>query len=609
MIRANNTLQFIAGCFATSLLLVTCFYAINWSLRVKQANQASNVEIPIDSRVGTPQLDSPIHAPTARATMIEDLEHFTSNFELEIALDEMLLTANGAQLTHLLEVSKRIASSNKRVLVQNQIVGYLAAANPEHALAQTQSFPSDQRDRFTSTILREWSFTDLDSAVEYTKLLDYRSRRSALLAILNVRDDLSQQAILEIAESVEMGQYGRDQVNMAEILSRSESIETVWRSSLNGYIESGVSFDALNSLGRAWIDHEGIDALNEIARSLADLHTERTVGNSLFGYAAEQFPQETFEIALQQFKDTNWSEIESVVYEWRKVDPEAVISAIAKMDPNALRLKLYRSVGMGWAQDDPWATLANLSLFPEDMRTNIRSNSFSHLRDISTSHADQLIANLAGDELNYAAQFITRNWTKENFEDAFMWVLTNPVVAEFRPILMWQVLDGLTVDNASSAVQLSLPQPVDADGFGPEARVIGRLAHIDVEAATALLPKVRKGKTLLGAHVGVGLGLLAKGDKAQAIELSGRVPQAYRLNYFDGLTEGWAASNPKDLFESLDKLPTERSKSRAAFWLLAFNRYNEDLSESETELCRSYLTGEDARALNARKVHTLEIPD
>ena len=159
------------------------------------------------------------------------------------------------------------------------------------------------------------------------------------------------------------------------------------------------------------------------------------------------------------------------------------------------------------------------------------------------------------------------------------------------------MLRALDPSNALLTLQSVLELPIEESGIGMESSVIYQVAQFDIDLAKSMLPQARNGRTRLRAQIYIGWTLSDLGDTDQALEFANEVSENEREYYYDNLSRNWAFIDMRGAYQAIEQLPSSRTRSRAAMWILYVNEQNESLSDDEINRLKNYLSDDDADEL------------
>ena len=190
-----------------------------------------------------------------------------------------------------------------------------------------------------------------------------------------------------------------------------------------------------------------------------------------------------------------------------------------------------------------------------------------------------------------------RGW--HDMESVLDWILNDAGMEKLRSRLltyaMFPLVNGLR--DSERALSAALELPLGDNEIGPEAVVIAQVAYRDIDKAIEYMSQVRDGPTKTEAYSCLGYLLARKSMTDRAMKLVQQVPDYAKEQYLAQVLGGWAKYHTKNLFESLDELPSKEMASTAAFSLLFYEPQREHLSPAQIETVKTYLTEEDAEQL------------
>ena len=593
---------FLGVCFALSIDFALTVFLTNGDNRISNVSPASYTpsrSLQIDSAHGNDEPDGiseGIDPTQFTVSSLVDVKRFKSPFDRSLALRILLSNSTKKQVLGLLEESKNTIPHTRDRDLQRAILQRLAQLCPADALSQIEALELTNSRTLVSSVFFEWSHFNLDEAVKHASSLASEDRRTALVSILQQRQDLSNEQRRHIARRLGNERYAIDLIAQERIVeSLLESPEHAWYESVeklqNDLRQSGI----LDDIAIEWVESSGLSVLDQVSESLTNLQTRQSVLASVLSNVAKTDPQGAFEYALQLSGDQHNSIIASVAREWARLDPQSALAAVSQLEEANLRQRLEESVVTAWARSKPRDVLADLDLVPEHVRGSATTQAISTVAQHNPKEASEFVVNLeSGITKLQAAMSVIGLWSFRDQKSALEWILNNQEMEELRPVLMASILPSLANTDPKFAMETALSQPLLENSPGLEATVIHQLVQSDFNKALKFLPQVRAGPGQTEAYGSVGVGYIEKGEIDSAFNLAQELPEASRTAYFLALVEPWARTEPTTLLDSLNRLPTAELKSKAAQWLISYDRWQANLSNEQVETAKGFLTQEDA---------------
>lgn len=532
-----------------------------------------------------------------RVESLGDLAAFDRGFDHTVALFNLLAGADQQQLVKLIQQSKEIQHYSQRRSIQNAIFQRFASLNPKAALTHIATMPRFEHDALLSITFSEWALKDLDGAIAHAKSLEGFRKHAALRAILQSRDDLSEDLRREIARGVGNEQLAIDLIAQSNLAESMENPEQASNALVNDDIGNSSQTGLLIQVAEAWFDKNGLSVLDEINRSLVDWQTRQSILTAIVHRVVQSDPKEVFDYVRGMDDDGN-NLLLVVARAWASLDPESALNAAQMIEGGLVRRNLEWSIVQVWASADPHFILENLDRLPETSRSMARSQAIMAIARTSPEQAAQLMAGMDDPTSRYSVAFtIVSNWARTDVNAALDWVL-NGDLKDLRSQLLPLVLGRLARDDPEFAMQVALNQPVGRNGSGLEYTVLSYIAGTDPQKALSMLPRVREGQTSLWAHISVGGALVRAGHTDSALKLASNLQESDRERYFGNLVSTWASNDAQGLYNNIDQLPTAEIKSSAALTLITWNSWEKILSQDQIDRAKTFLTSEDAETLD-----------
>jgi len=118
---------------------------------------------------------------------LEDILQFQTDFERKTALFGLLVNASESSLIEYLEESEKLDSPSLRRTTENVIVQKLASLNPQIALDQVHTLPTNRQQDLITAVFEELSLSDLNKAKNLALELDPTMKQAAVQGILLAR--------------------------------------------------------------------------------------------------------------------------------------------------------------------------------------------------------------------------------------------------------------------------------------------------------------------------------------------------------------------------------------------------------------------------------------
>ncbi|MCY4144786.1 MAG: hypothetical protein OXG08_14000 [Gammaproteobacteria bacterium] len=603
------TLAFVLG-ICTASAVYWLLVAPARSDDMAAATEPSSVEEETEPKP-IEQIDHDVTSSSSQTAMktvrnLDELQEIKSAFERSVALRNLLLESNEAQVVELLAQSEDRAQTNYRFGMQVVVVQRLAQLNPKRALSRVLRMDPQEYNvwQFITSVFEEWAHSDLDEAVLQARTIDENWKEVALQAIVQERMDLSEEILLAIARDL-----GYEQVAVGAITGRKiedaleDDPERAWNELAIDLQNDRQHMRNIARVATAWVEQDGTGVLDQINQSLTNNDTKRYVLRNVLSNVARSDPAGAFRFAVTVDND-QYSHIASgVIDTWAQTDPQAALAAASEVERRTLRRQLEESVVRAWGYSKPREVLDNIDVLPAHLQPTAISTAMSHVARNSPEEAAALVVGMnSGNTRTAAAIAVVGAWVNGDHEAALEWILNEPTNKEIKTQLLQGILWQLVRIDPQLAMDTAVAQPIEQDdarrtGMALEVTVISSLAYSDLDKAIELLPQVRKGPYRLQAYQMVSGAMIRDGDVDEALNLAQQLAESDRESFYMSLATAWAGTDPEGLLNSMNRLPSKGVKSRAAMMLLSFNRHQENLTEEQVENAKKHLTDEDAKAL------------
>ncbi|MCY4144391.1 MAG: hypothetical protein OXG08_11995 [Gammaproteobacteria bacterium] len=540
-----------------------------------------------------------------RIQTLSDLNQFMSPFERSFSLHVLSTNSKEQQLVELLEESMDIASQHQSV-AQSVLLQRLAQLNPQRALTQVEALNVRYPSSLVSKVFGEWAHTNVDEAVAHASSLEENKKHTAMATILLERSDLSDEKRVQIARQLGNEQYAINLIMQEKASDSTFDPEEVWNE-LVGQIEVDSNQSrSLSDLALRWVEQSGVEVLDQVAESITDVESRANIVMSVLSTVAETDPQTAFQYALTIDYDRHNMIRSGVVGLWARRDPKAALDAVSQVEVSGLRRRLEESVVRTWAYQKPHELLKDLNSLEERLHETAINSAMSAMARHNPDDAARFVASMENSTSKTAAAgSLAVSWSHQDPESALEWVLNEPGVQDAKSQLLQQIIYSVVDADPRLAMETALEQPIKEGEHGLEAAVIAVLVFSDFDKALEFLPQVRAGPTKIAAYGSIGGGYIENGETEKALDLAKRLPESSRTAYLQALMPQWAVADPKGLLDSMDQLPSDEIKSKAAMLLTTYNRWEKSLTDEEIESVKKFLTEEDAENLEKGNLNSI----
>ena len=567
--RLRTAVPALAGAFAACVLVAVVAFAVLQS--VSDADTHSRVDqtatIAQESQSDVPTETTAVTIPNIAT--IGELGDLESEYLRTVTLRRMLANMDEPESLEFLNQTMSVNYPNLRLRMRKEIVRKLATIAPARTLAQIKDDPKGERILLIEILFEEWLHSGLDDALAYASTLADEERLKVLRTIFRTRDDLSKPSLRQIAHDLGYGGMATRLFEDLIVNSARTNPEDAWNQLLEDSWRDYGQIWSLVDVAKARIEAEGRDVLFEIAEQLPTLKTRTEVVRRLLADMAIRDAPDAFEYARTLHEKTDDSIFRNIVFYWSVDDPHSALEAISTLDDESLREELLDAVASRWAQFDPKELLQNVETFPSTLQARSRRLAVGGIAKSSPQDAIATLSVIPSNEIEGVARHLVYWWATSSMDEVIDWIRNEPVVNDYQASLLSLVLQQHVRTSPEAAMQIALEQPIDASSRNLEYQLISQLVEDNkIEESVALLPSLREGAGQLSAFALVGLQLILNRNIERALGLGEQLTDSQREDYFGRLFNAWAREDPQGLFLSIDALPNQEIRSRAASALL-----------------------------------------
>lgn len=539
--------------------------------------------------------------PTSEIDTLSEIVKLKGPFARNTALVNALSQANEGQVLNLWEQSKQLDRS-ARIDTQRLILQKLAQTDPSNAVELAKEINHPRSSDLLTAIFSQWAQQNLDEAVLHAATLDSSDTLAALEGILVERVDLSNRKRREIARQLGHEQFANNLINLERLSQSIDEPEKAWKEIVKDAQNDPEQIELLTQIAQIWVDKNGLSALDLIRSSLNNAETRSVISTAVLKKVARKNPSEAFEYSLNLNIDPYHDSKLTVVKEWAKTDPQSALEAMAMVSNEGVREALVESLVKTWAAFHTRSLLENLESLPNELIDRATLEAVSSVARRTPHEAGEIVSSMEDNTLKIrSAHRVIDLWFLRDMEATLAWVLNDPGLEAQRSQLLNRVLVPLSLHDVDRAMEVALEQPLDASETGPEALIILQLASTDIDKALEYMPAVRDGPTKSAAYSRIGSELVRQNQTARALKLLQQIPDYTKDRYSGTVFTSWAVSDPLDLFNSIDQLSSEETKSKAALCLLLNDPHGKHLSEQQINSAQEFLTDEDTNKLERLK--------
>ena len=395
----------------------------------------------------------------------------------------------------------------------------------------------------------------MSDLLQHAKTLDDAGRKDALIGILDSIENLQGEETFAIAQLLGHKQVLLDMIAKEAISKPIVSPEN----DLKSFFElHGDDIEQLSSAERQLLTHivqsmielEGSDAINVVFnRVKTDSDRVAILSHFLMESSDVHVASTVAESAYEMDRHI----VAEALAQWAKTDPDSAWNFTSAVGSKNARTRLQRSVLYSWSQSNPLNLLANLEKIPDQLLASSHSEAIHVLAQKDPARAMEELKNFPeGFEKQNVASIIATNWSRMDPQAALDWLHNN---AEGHALTNY-FLQGIVVSNPKMAWDIALGLPLDENGVGFEAEVIGYHARQDAENAIEMLHLARNQKTLRSFYWSIGPELIRQGKSPLALGLVQDESEELQTSYFQWIAFAWLESDPQEVYAVLEDLPT-----------------------------------------------------
>lgn len=592
--------SFLFG-LAVGLVLATTIAIASYSLlETSNSRQESSYDIAVQPVVTASTVnhddDAISNSKQDESVELHQLAKFKKRSNRSLALYSMLEPMDSSSLRNLWQESNELTTRSLKDDVEIAIVQKLATLEPRDVLTEIASYPTVRYHEFLEVVYEEWSRSDLETAVTFAQKLDVAAREVVLRCIMNSREDLSAEVLLNTARQLTLAHKAKRQITKLQIEQPITDPLDSWNTFVGDHQHSFWRMDSdqrtlLDNITEALVDELGPDAFDLVDHALTDVRDKTVALSFVAEQIAKNDPKLAFELMLTHPSRRN--EIWVIALTWANTDPEAVLDAAVKIKRGRTQNQLIAAIVDQWTSDDPETLLQRLDSLPEKSRIYAERRAWNAFASKSPAQASKHLGQVRdATTKERVAESIATNWAKSDVEATLAWIKSNQELNHIQDRLTSTALRQFADLHPNKAFELALAQPLFDSGIGPEADVVGILARHNVDASIKLLNESRNVETRLAGMISVGSTLVVnRGNPDRAMELAkSALSEETRDEYFRTLIRYWTLMKPETIYPRIEQFPTAELRSTVASYLI--QRDKENYSTDELEFLHTHLSKE-----------------
>ena len=514
------------------------------------------------------------------------------------ALHATLSQATEQELKSWWNQSKEIKRASHRKIAQRAILQNLSTINPREALQKIEEVSRFEVDVLLKSVFSQWSVSGLDNAIEAATTFSAPRRRVALQAILETRDDLTDSKRRSIATQLSGEEIFLKLTSDTLAAHSISEPEQSWSILLSDDVDDALQMETLEIVATAMYEQVGFEVLSKIYAEIDDYGSKV----HLLKEIARTEPARALEYSYglnADYDKLNLSTI--IVRDWAKADPQTALAAVSSLKPSSFSSRLEDTVVTTWARTTPNTVIENVEAIPEQFRLSTLETALATIARQDPMDALATLGSVesfVGNTSSILKKIVTE-WSYQQPDAAADWVDKNYTQDDSqRRALFTQILPRLALQNPEKAFELAITQTTTHEGVGLDHLVIRELALAgNIDEAKKLLPRVQE-SSRAAVYGTIGEFMIRESEALDSLELGRDLNENHQSFYYVRVLSLWAATKPKNLYESLDDLPTSDLESKAALHLILANRRQPVLSDDQIEHAKILLNSDDELHLN-----------
>ena len=493
----------------------------------------------------------------------------TDDYTRSVALRALLSSTDQATVKSLLEQAKAIRPENQRLTTQIEIFRRFAVFDPAEAMKHTFDIPWNRRAPIVKAIFLEWATSDIDTAIAHAKSLGHTDQRTALDAILRIRDDWSDDRLQQLVREFGLESIGAEVLEQIQVIRAFDDPQSSWNSLLEDDQIDSLQIDSLATILELWVARDGFSVVSAALESIPRIDSPLGLLTPVLKPIARDNPQRAFELINEFSENARNTAAWIVLDEWAETDPVAAMNAVSEFDihPSHTKDSLMRKIGKVWANNAPHEAIKELpKYFSRNQLRTLRGNALQQIVRESPSEAVDILNELSNGVQDLGGALVEA-WAEADARSALNWITSQEEA--LQPKLLRYAIPALVEIDPDLALNTVLNQTITDGQIGLEYEVIRILAEYDVQRAKEMLAQVRDhDHTVKRAYSELGRALVRQNKSSSAIEMSTELPESLQDDYFREIINQIFNTDQAELYEILSLLPKRKYQQAAAEYLM-----------------------------------------
>lgn len=519
-----------------------------------------------------------------------------NNFAIISSFYDSLVEKSETDVLPLLKQLESVPPGSLSRSMQSAVLERLLEINPDSALHHALNTPTLQRFELVENVFREWALSDLRGAIAAGINLEQSLRRVAVEAILQTRVDLSESKLREIGRKFGGEDWVLRKLFKERVWTHSGNPEKAWNEITSNEPNLARRIDLLADVVEDWWSRENVGMVSKIIESIdpgSDLWTSENfiVLRVAMQILARHDPSQVFDQAKMSNEPVKEALLDAIAQEWARSDPKSALKAMAEYEQYESRKVLTKVVATGWAQSNPHELLESLDSYSRDVQLLAAEAAILKIGRSNWHEAINLTEEIARADFDTSTITLSiyRAWSAADPQATLEFIMSDTGVDNLaRKDILKDILLNLVHVNPELTMDSIILNPSDESLRSLEALAVGTLAYSDIDAALRLLPRVRAESKLMTFSL-VGNVLVHNNEAQRALKLADHLAKQDKPTFYSSVIHHWARFDPRQLFESLNDLPSDAVRSKAAEVLTLTHANNPVLTMEELDYAASLL--------------------
>lgn len=303
----------------------------------------------------------------------EELTRYRTDFDRDLIMYNVLSRSTKQDMGELLRRFSMTQwySRHLQLNIHALLVRRLSELDATSALAHITELPAGLSQLLVCEVFQEWSWLNLQQAIQSAAQLSEPLKTLALTTVIETRDDLSPEELLELGQSIGEMELIAALIKERQSSSTEQNPVLSWESAITDDVQDGLQRGRLVEISDLVLAQEGFDGLIELMKKHPPgviLEQLAQVTHSVIGRQVQGQYQAKFNEALSLEGGEGKYIRSAIVDAWGLAEPAQAYETLMNMPRSTEQQKLLKNLMLIWGESDPDSMLQQLDRIPSEFQ-------------------------------------------------------------------------------------------------------------------------------------------------------------------------------------------------------------------------------------------------